>query len=166
MNIKEYQIAEKLAEKQIEQLIEFSNSDPEILANTRDAERFKDRKGFDVWISKPKKIFVLTNDDQDLLGIIWFPKSTLALDKRYGIGFAIRIYPPARGKGLSRSFTNEAIERLKQTDFYKNIPNKGIFLDSLIQNKKAHSLYEKLGFKEIGEKDGRIVMILDELTMQ
>ncbi len=162
MNFDNLQIAPEISEKQIDQLIYFSNNDPEILQNTTDSKRFKDREAFDVWFSNPKKIFVLTNEKEELLGIIWFPKAELNVKgyKGYGIGFAIRLYQPVRGQGLSKSFTQQTIELLKQTDFYKSAQKKGIWLDSLLHNYKAHSLYEKLGFKKVAELNERAVMIL------
>ena len=158
----ELQIIEGISEKHIEELIIFSNVDPEIIKNTNDPKRFKDREAFESWISKGKKIYVLTRDAQDLLGIIWFSKKGIEIEgfENHGITFAIRLYGDARGKGLSKSFAKKSIEKLKETDFYKNHDKQGIWLDTFIHNKTAHILYEKLGFKKVGEKNGRIIMVL------
>jgi ribosomal protein S18 acetylase RimI-like enzyme len=163
MNPSDYQIAKEISDKQIDQLIDFSNSDDEILKYTNDQVRFGDSKSFDNWFSKGKQIFILTNKNQELLGIIWFSKKLITIDeyKNYGISFAVRIYGKARGKGFSKDFAKKAIKMLKQTEFYKNFPNKGIWLTTNHDNEIAKKVYGNLEFKKIKEDAGRITMILN-----
>ncbi len=162
MLLQTFQIIDGILDKHIDQLIIFSQKDPVIVKHTNDPKRFKDREAFDSWRDKDKQIFVLTNNNHDLLGLVWFSKKYIFSPtyKDYGITFAIRIYPPVRGKGLSKEFAKKAIEMLKDTKFYKSAENKGIWLATKHSNEAARKVYGNLGFVEVASTNGRIVMVL------
>ena len=162
-------ISEGLTDKQITQLIEFTNTDPLILANTSDKERFKNRASFEKWFEKKRKIYSLIDNDKNLLGIIWFgikqiPKE-LDLENfnasSYSITFSIRLYSTARGKRLSHQFMEKALNLYKQTNEYLKNPEKGMWLVTNSDNKAAIKTYEKIGFKFVCNlEDKRIFMTL------
>ena len=156
--------------RQISELIKFSNTDPLILSTTRDKERFKDKKTYNDWLSKGRKIYTLIDTHKKLLGIIWFgiknmPKNIhyySSLDTgHYTITLAIRLYEHARGKGLSKIFINKAWDLYKETKEYLQNPNKGIWLETNINNFPAISAYKNLGFKLVSKPgaDGKVLMI-------
>jgi len=139
-----------ITEKQIDQLIEYSLTDESVGKFTHDKERFGDRKAFDEWTKKGRKITVMTNDNGDLLGIFWDGFMEMPLgDKKYNKTFAIRIYGEARGKGLALGFMKNCIK------------GKGYWLETKDENVAAKGLYNKFGFKQVSDSDekGEIVMI-------
>lgn len=150
-------IQKGITESQIEALIGYSKTDRLIKKFTSDAQRFKNRPAFNEW-SKKKKIFVLTNNDKELLGIFWAGKKKIpdALKKQYphhDTTIAIRLYNKARGIGLSRWFMGEVLRRLT---------NKHIWLSCDSRNKAAEKLYSSLGFKPVkkDQKTHEVCMIL------
>lgn len=161
-----YTIKKGLSEKQISELIEYAQTD-EGLKYTSDPKRFKDRQSFDNFSKEILAYYVLTNETDDLLGIIWFHDLDLYLNKEnpseYGISFAIRLYGEARGKGLSEPFTNEVLANFKESAEYKNHSHKGIWLSVSPENEPAVKLYKNLGFKdlEINKEYNKLLMILD-----
>ena len=160
-----------ISEKQIEELIGFSNKDPLILSTTQDSERFKDKKSFETWLQKKRTIYVLTEKGGKLLGVIWFGLKTLPKDynyitsldvNHYGITFAIRLYQDARGKGLSEPFINETFKKYKLTREFRETSAKGMWLETKIDNLPAIKAYEKFGFGLVSapNENGRIIMCL------
>jgi ribosomal protein S18 acetylase RimI-like enzyme len=165
------QIKEGLTDKQIDQLIEHTVNDDAILKLTHDSGRFTSFEQFQQWSQKPHKIYTLTNNNGDLLGIVWFDQSAIPEVEfteefdaaKYQYTFAIRLYGEARGKGLSEKFFNECLDMYKKSDNYINLSAKGLWLATNSQNVPAISLYKKLGFKivsDINEKG--IYMIRDD----
>lgn len=168
MNLK---ITEGITSEQINDLINYSNSDELILKTTRDDSRFRDKTAVKLWLKKNRKIYTLSNDRDKLLGIIWFGKEKMPdinhLPKnfyrsKYGITFAIRIYADARGKGNAKPFMKSAFEKYKKTEEYKNNPSKGIWLETQKDNIAALASYKNFGFSEIDDPDlnGKVIMIL------
>lgn len=162
-------ISQKLTEIQIAQLIAYSNSDPLIIINTNDKERFKNRTSFKEWLRKKRKIYCLTDKNKNLLGIIWFGIKQIPKEinlenfniSPYSITFSIRLYANARGKGLSQGFIKKALELYKKTNEYLENPQKGMWLVTNSDNIGAIKTYEKIGFKFVGNlENGRIFMIL------
>ena len=75
-----YTIKKGLSEKQISQLIEYAATD-EGLKFTSDPKRFKDKESYDEFSKEIMAYYALTNEADDLLGIIWFhdlPLSVIA----------------------------------------------------------------------------------------
>lgn len=165
-NLSPYIIKKGLSEKQISELIEYANTD-EGLKFTSDPKRFKNRESFDNFSKDIIEYYALTNESDDLLGIIWFHDLDLYLNKEnpseYGISFAIRLYGEARGKGLSQPFTEEVLEDFKESEEYKSHPHNKIWLAVSPENEPAVKLYHKLGFKDlkIDKEHNKLLMILE-----
>lgn len=148
-------------EKQIGQLINFANTDPEVRRFTSDPKRFRDRKAFDRWRKKGRVIYTLTDENDDLLGIIWLGKKEIPQrdftenfdPQDYKVTFGIRIYGAARGKGLARPFMAET---------FNHFSPKGVWLETSGENIAAVRAYTNFGFRKITEPDesGKILMIL------
>jgi GNAT superfamily N-acetyltransferase len=154
MKIGDYELKEGIGEKQINDLIWYSNNDEKILANTGDLERFKDRMTYGEWLKKSRTIYCLVSGEK-LVGIVWFGKS--------GEGFtlAIRMYGEARGKGLSTGFLKTTIEMYKKTKEYVEAENKLIWLETGCSNCPAIKTYQNCGFKEVSRLEDRITFHLD-----
>jgi len=139
-----------LTESQINELINYSNTDPQIIQFTSDKTRFATRSDFDSWLNRRHPaIYTLSNKEGDLCGFIWIEKD----DKIAGFEFtfAIRLYADARGKGLSFDFMKQAFDDFKP---------KTVWLETSADNLPAISTYKKFGFKQITQPDdkGKIIM--------
>ena len=160
-----YLIKKGLSDKQIEQLIEYAATD-EGLKFTSDPKRFKSKESFEEFSKEILEYYVLTNEEDDLLGIIWFHDLDLYLNKEnpsdYGISFAIRLYGEARGKGLALPFTEEVMADFENSEKYISHPHKKIWLSVSPENEPAVALYRKLGFKdlEINKEHNKLLMTL------
>ena len=97
-------IQQGILDCQIDQLIEYSNTDPDIKKNTTDPVRFKNRDLFNEWLKKGRIIYSLTDKNKNLLGVIWFGQKDPPIKLKANFTFAIRIYGSARGQGLSQIF--------------------------------------------------------------
>lgn len=163
----DFKISEGITLSQIQDLIYYSREDSLIKQTTTDSKRFKDKKTANLWL-KNRNVYTLS-DEEKLYGILWFgdkemPDANYPADfnpKKYGITFGIRIYDKARGKGFSQKLYTEGIDLYKQTEDYKKILNKKIWLSTNANNYIAVSLYKKIGFKEITRdlKRGKILMV-------
>lgn len=160
-----YTIKKGLSNKQIDQLIEYAATD-EGLKFTSDQKRFKDKESFDEFSKGILAYYSLTDDEDNLLGIIWFHDLDLYLNKEapseYGISFAIRLYGEARGKGLALPFTEEVMSDFESSEEYKSHPHKKIWLSVSPENEPAVALYRKLGFKdlEVNKEHNKLLMVL------
>lgn len=144
-------------DKQIDQLIEYSQRDENIGKFTSDKERFKNREAFEEWTKKKRTVFTLSDTLGNLLGIIWLGPKPLPTRKyqtkvdsgKYQTSFAIRIYGEARGKGLALDFMKRSID------------TEGIWLEVSEENIAAKSLYSKFGFCQVSQPDenNKIIMI-------
>jgi ribosomal protein S18 acetylase RimI-like enzyme len=166
-NLIPYTIKKDLNEKQISQLIEYAATD-EGLKFTSDPKRFKDKDSFNEFSKEILAYYVLTNEEDDLMGIIWFHDLDLYLNKEtpseYGISFAIRLYGEARGKGLALPFTEEVMADFENSEEYKSHPHKKIWLAVSPENEPAVKLYRNLGFKDlrIDETHNKLLMVLED----
>ena len=164
-SIRAYQIKKGLTDKQIDQLINYAATD-EGLKYTSDQKRFKNRESFDEFSKEILAYYILVDNEDNLLGIIWFHDLDLYLNKEkpseYGISFAIRLYGKARGKGLALPFTEEVMADFKETEEYKTHPHKKIWLSVSPENEPAVKLYRNLGFKdlEINKEYNKLLMVL------
>lgn len=136
--------------EQIKSLILYSNTDPLVLKYTHDSERFKNSTSYKKWINKKIKIFVLTDNDENLLGIIWIKPKLHPLSK-FKHTFAIRLYKTARGKGFSYLFATKVFNKLRLN---------GLWLSVKSTNTVAQHLYNKLGFKTVFSNNDHIIMDL------
>jgi len=139
-----------ITESQISELINYSNTDPQIFQYTSDKTRFATRDAFDSWIDRKHPIiYTLSNDQENLCGLIWFEKDDSI--PGYDYTFAIRLYDKARGQGLSFDFMKQAFDDLKP---------QNVWLKCSADNLPAASLYKKFGFKQITDPDenGKIIM--------
>lgn len=165
-NVAPYIIKKGLSDKQIDQLINYAATD-DGLKYTSDPKRFKNRESFDEFSKEILAYYTLTDDQDNLLGIIWFQDLDLYLNREnpseYGITFAIRLYGEARGKGLAQPFTEEVMADFENSKEYKSHPHKKIWLSVSPENEPAVALYRKLGFKdlEVNEEYNKLLMILD-----
>lgn len=147
-------IAKGIIKKQVRQLLSYSQTDPEILKFTGDKKRFSSLSKFNKW-SKNRTIYTLTDKQNNLLGIIWF-------GKKNGITFAIRTYPPARGKGYSAKFLTKVMKDFLKSEDYKNMGGGKIWLETHSNNFPAISLYTKTGWhEETIEKSDKKIFIYD-----
>lgn len=144
-----------ITEAQIKQLIEFATSDPEVIRFTSDPERFKDRAAFDLWKQTRADIYTLSDNNGDLLGIIWFEKKPLESMLDMNTTFAIRVYGDARGKGLAYSFMEQA---------FRDYGAKKVWLRTSADNPSAINLYTKFGFRIVSKPDSnnKIVMLYEK----
>jgi GNAT superfamily N-acetyltransferase len=145
---------------QTDQLIEYSYTDSEIQKFTSDKTRFADKNSFHQWLLKGRIIYTLTDKDKNLLGIIWFGQKNPPLEGiKANFTFAIRIYGPARGQGLSQEFM-----KITFKDLLINQPKShitGFWLETGNDNLAAIHTYQKFGFISVFQKDGKNIMILD-----
>lgn len=152
------EIKEGLSEKNIAQLIEYTKDDPLVDKFTSDKKRFLDKFSFEEWLKKGRKIYSLVDEKDNLLGITWFGH------EGEGFTLAIRIYGPARGKGLAESLLRETMEKFKKTKDYVESPDKNWWLETAEDNLPARKIYEKLGFVNQGNwtVPGKVLYKLEE----
>jgi ribosomal protein S18 acetylase RimI-like enzyme len=67
-------------------------------------------------------------------------------DRRYGLIGVVAVVPHMRRRGIARAMLLEVMRRLKDHDY------KQAALAVTLENRRAVSLYESLGFKEIGQR--------------
>ena len=140
-------------------------SDIELHRFTSDYKRICEG-GYETWYAKERYPYGLIASDGTLAGIIWFgPKTIPSLGDgtKTGTGetwhtFAIRLYPPYRGRRLALPFAQFVFAAHS-----KSFPGVPIWLDTATENAGAIRLYQKLGFvecgqTEVGDGDGRLVM--------
>lgn len=157
-----FSVTRGLSEKSIQELVAYSQEDPDIRQFTRDTERFRDEAAVREFLQPETQIYALT-DNERLNGIIWFaPKPlpekeyTKVFDKdAYDTTFAIRLYGEAKGKRLSLPFMKEAFAQLNQDEEHD------VWLETIANNSRAVNLYKKFGFDQVSQPDqqNRIVMI-------
>ncbi len=133
---------------------------PHILRSTpKDASRrFTDQESADLWYDDENKlpsVYTFRLGGLSVGGLVWM-SSQQHVDTpgaHYTSGF--RMYQGAVGRGLARPFSEVAHE-----DFFNLHPTSGIWLETDETNAAALALYEKLGYTEIANHDGRVVMRL------
>lgn len=153
-------VHEGILDCQIDQLIEYSQTDSEIRKFTSDTLRFADKKSFQHWQQQGRIIYTLSDSQKNLLGIVWFGQKKAPIDDiKANFTFAIRIYGSARGQGLAQEFMKITFDDfLKNKD--KTLPT-GFWLETSIDNLSAIHTYQKFGFYSVARKDGKNVMVLN-----
>jgi len=150
-------IQQGILDCQIDQLITYSNTDPEIKKSTSDPTRFKDRAAFDQWLTKGRIIYTLVDKNNNLFGITWFgPKiPPVKLDPKFNFTFSIRLYDQARGQGLSYPFLKTTFN-----DVLKSSKDEvtGFWLQVSKDNVPAIHTYKKIGFKKVKQIGDKIIM--------
>lgn len=166
----EFLIKNRLTKKQIYQLIKNSRNDSEIVKFTSDSKRFADHNSYKKWRAKGRTTYVLEDRLGNLGGIIWYGKRNLLDEKGikcrlgfnphfYGITFAIRLYLPARGLGMSTLFIETIQRKYCSTREYKSERNNGIWLGTKKGNMIAQKLYLNVGCKIIGKSHNEVYMV-------
>lgn len=148
------QITKGISKKQVRQLLNYSQTDLQILKFTNDKTRFSSLSKFNKW-AKTRVIYTLTDKTGDLLGIAWFGKIN-------GITFAIRTYPPARGKGHSIKFMQKVMKDFLKSEDYEKMGKGTIWLETHSDNLPAISLYTKTGWKESSEKNDKKIFVYEQ----
>ena len=143
-----------ISKNQITQLLSYTKRDNQIKKYTHDSERFKNTKTFTTWKKRKKTIYTLIGRKGKLLGIIWFSEKHF---KNYKNTLAIRLYPPARGKGGSKKFLG-----LVYKDFRKRHKNSNLWLRTFKENSIATRLYHDFGFRTVSrdKKNNEEIMTL------
>ena len=155
-----------ITDKQIDQLIEYTNTDPEIQKFTSDLTRFPDRDHFESWVGN-KDIYTLVDLEDKLLGIIWIELKEIPLEnfaKDYGITLAVRTYGEARGQGYFNPFLEVALEHFNTFHNYKEISgSKGIWVSISKENTPSQRAFEKFGFRRVENETipNRVFMVLE-----
>lgn len=151
-------IKQGILDCQVDQLINYSQTDPDVKKFTSDSVRFRDLSSFKKWLIQGRIIYTISDINQNLLGIIWFGQKNPPIDVNANFTFAIRIYGAARGHGLSQNFMKTAFTDLLQNQKQSRIT--GFWLATSKNNFTAIHTYEKFGFKKNGEIDGENIMVL------
>jgi RimJ/RimL family protein N-acetyltransferase len=147
-----------ITESQIDELINYSITDPQIIKYTADQTRFGTRSAYNDWLDRKHPIiYTLSNKEANLCGLIWFEKDDSIEGCEYT--FAIRLYADARGKGLSFDFMKQSFDDLKP---------QSVWLKCSADNIPANLTYQKFGFKQITEPDenNKITFVLKNLPSQ
>lgn len=179
-----YEFHSGIAEKYIDQLINYTNdlNDVGVQNNTTDRlkasgepGRFSSREEYDKWLGKGREIYTLIDPATDRLkGILWLGREEIPTkgntfvpgfdESKYGITYAIRNYGDARGAGVATEFSKKAIKLFKQTETYLGADKKGIWLEVNATNAPGINTYTKLGYRQVSEHtaNGRLIMVLPE----
>lgn len=146
-----YLVLKGIDKHQTGNLIYYTRRDKKISKFTHDDERFRSKRSFSAWYNRGKIIYTLAGRTGKLLGIIWFAKKKF---KNLTFTFAIRTYPPARGKKLAYKFMKLAYE-----DFQRGKKKPYLWLSVKNDNAVAKKLYKKFGFKIVEESEnGEVFM--------
>lgn len=149
-------IKEGINERQVDQLLLYTRTDPEIARFTSDTERFSSKEKIKKWLRKEEKVVYCLVDKRDtLLGIVWFSKKVWG---NYNVTFAIRLYGKVRGKGLAYWFMGECFKMYNQ-----KFKARKFWLEVSKDNLPALKIYKRFGFKKMAESDkpGKIIMVMN-----
>lgn len=167
--IDELSVFKGITYKQIGELIEYSQKDETILRTTHDKDRFINREAYFSFPPNGKTVYVLSNENGELLGIVWFhymeiPNRTFteSINKKdCTITFGLRTYGKARGQGYAHNFMRAAFSNFLNSSEYEKLGKKNIWGDAYSWNIPAIKVYKKFGFKQISEpsNDDRIILL-------
>lgn len=167
-----YTLNDELPSHLVLQLIQYSNSDPLILAYTSDKERFKDEESYSRWLEKDRLVYSLVNEEKtELLGIVWFRRKPLPTQGfefteiikpgSYNITVAKRLYGELRNKGVAKKLMkmvfSEYIRTITQTG-----ERNGLWSETSASNTSNINVNESLGFRRITgpNAENKILMIV------
>jgi|SRR3989344_771648 len=161
-NSSSFLVKKGITDRQINQLIQYALDDPELEKFTSDPKRFNSRESFDEFSKHIMTYYTLTDEADNLLGVIWFDDFPLEEGSEYGISYAIRVYGRARGKGAAVPFSRAAFDDFKKSPEYLGHLNRKIWLAVSPENIPAKKVYQKLGFKDLKMNDqgNKLLMIL------
>lgn len=159
--------------EQIEELIYFSNHDPEVIKDTSDFKRFADKEAFERWRAKGRALYILSNNEGRLKGIFWvglklIPEkefTKLVQPQDFGITVAMRIYGDVRAKGVGQPFAEASLrEYFKQRKDDMN----GFWLEASGDNLAIQRIFGKLGFEVATKEDinKKILMVCSGETLR
>ena len=134
-------ITSGLTDHQVQQLVEYSNTDQTIKKYSSDQNRFKNRATYDRWFAQDKSIYSMQNEQNKLLGLVWFGPSKFPQVKlkaeyahlpttHYQLTFALRVYNQARGHGLAKKLTAVTLTIFLNSKTYQQTKNNGIWLET------------------------------------
>lgn len=158
-----YSLWEGLNKSHRQQLLDFSQSDREIVANTGDATRFGTVAKMNKWLAGSRIFYLLTPKENanEMSGLIWFSleplsiKTTNSQANKAQWTFAVRLYKSARGRHLSKPYMKKSFKH-----FWQKHASEPVWLSTKSTNFVAQKIYTNFGFKLIGEKNGRLFYII------
>lgn len=161
--IDSYKFEIGLTDNILDQMIGYAHTDQQVIDQTSDSKRFSSLESAQKWLKKSRKYFFALSpieNENELAGIIWveekkLPKHLKAKYPNCNWTFGIRVYEKFRGQKLSKPFMEHAFK-----EFWKLEPNTDVWLTTKSTNKVAMSIYEKFGFKKIGEYNNKAYFIL------
>mgnify|MGYP001569754394 FL=1 len=167
----DYKFKKGITDTQIDQLIHYSKTDPQVIRFTSDPVRFKNKKKATKWFSDVTP-YTLSDSSGNLIGLSWFHEKRLP-ERAYlenlnfsdfSLTFAIRVYGEARGKGLSYDFMKKSFSYYMDSRFRGN-DKAGVWVEISFDNIPTIKLAEKFGFTIVSEPDerGKIIMIRSPL---
>lgn len=163
-NNQQYFVSNQLTDNYLSQMVDFAHTDQQVIDNTSDKKRFFSLETAQEWLKKAQKYFFALSpieNKKELAGIIWFEKLELpkTLKTKYPNSdwtFGIRIYEKYRGNGLAIPFMKVSFET-----FFKKFKNTPIWLSTNVTNQTATKLYQKFGFKKIGEENNKAYFLYE-----
>jgi len=138
--------------------------------------RFYDLDSYNKWAKKGRTVYLLMGENSknqlpDVGGIIWFGERKNVHAPGCSNTFAIRHYDEDADKGWGKYYRygfGTEFMRATHKDFVTNVaPGVKIWLDVVDKNIKAIELYERLGYKKMGDPvDDKIHTGRKRLVMQ
>jgi len=122
------------------------------------SRRFVDTESANRWYddeAKAPTVYTLRLGGLSMGGLVWMSSQEHPDTPGYGFTSGFRMYNGAVGRGLARPFSEVAHQ-----DFFTEHPAAGIWLETDDTNDAALALYSKLGYTEVANHDGRVVMKL------
>lgn len=159
-----FKINKSITPLQVKQLISFSNLDPQSKKFTTDQQRFQNLKAYHFWRRKKRTIFCLTDKQGNLAGIIWFGRKKLPLKSlpvfKYPFTLSVRLYPPARGRGLAKNFISFTWKNYCSKPIYQKSKYKNFWIITSLDNQPIIKIFKKLGFTRSKNKiNNKIIML-------
>jgi len=161
----QYLLTNNLTTNFLQQLVDFAHTDQQVMTQTSDPSRFTSLTTAQTWLKKTQKKFYLlspTTEPTSLAGVVWFEMLPLPtqFQEKFQVDwtFGIRVYEKHRHRGLAIPLMEKAF-----SDFLPNLTNKKVWLSTKTTNSTASSLYEKFGFKKIGELNNKAYYIFSGL---